>query len=71
MDDRYDMYPTAFSADYIRLNDGASGWEKILDRHRVEMVLWPREKVLSRLLAADSSWRRAYRDDEAVVYVRR
>ncbi|MQY03850.1 hypothetical protein [Actinomadura macrotermitis] len=71
IDDRYDMYPVGVTEDYLRLLDGAPDWQEILDRHRVEVVVWPRPAPLSRYLGAAPGWRRVAENPVAVVYARR
>jgi len=46
-------------------------WREVLDRRRVETVLWPRERSLAQALSERPGWRRVYRDDEAVVFAER
>lgn len=71
LDDRFDMYPPELVADYDAMADGKPDWRRQLDRHRIETVVWPRQRTLSQLLALDDAWREVYRDRQAVVFVRR
>jgi hypothetical protein len=70
-DDRYDMYPLAMNADYMKLLDAQPGWQNVLDLHGVDVVMWPTRQALSQLLAIDPHWRKTFGDDKAVVFVRR
>jgi hypothetical protein len=70
MDDRYDMYPTALVDDYTEVADGQPNWERVLDKHRVQVIVWQPKRALSQLLAQSSHWRRVHSDAKAVVYVR-
>jgi hypothetical protein len=70
MDDRYDMYPKALVVDYNDIADGHPNWERVLDKHRVQVIVWQPKRALSQLLAQSSHWRRIYRDSKAVVFVR-
>lgn len=70
MDDRYDMYPTALVDDYTDVADGHPNWERVLDAHRVQVIVWQPKRALSQLLAQSSHWRRVHADTTAVVYVR-
>ena len=71
LDDRYDMYPKALVDDYTDVADGHPNWERVLDEHRVQVIVWQPKRALSQLLAQSSHWRRVHADRTAVVYVRR
>lgn len=71
VDDRYDMYPVPLLKDYLKVMKGAPGWQQILDRYGVDVVMVEHETPLSSLLASDAGWQREYADDMSVVYVRR
>jgi hypothetical protein len=70
LDDRYDMYPTQLVDDYTDVADGHPNWEQVLDRYRVQVIVWAPTRALSQLLAESSHWRRVHADGNAVVYVR-
>ena len=70
-DDRYDMYPTSVSKDYLALNQGAADWAAVLDRYGVEYLLWPRNAPLSSLVRSSGDWSVPYEDDEVIVACRR
>jgi hypothetical protein len=46
------------------------GWRRIIDRDRVDYVVFDRGSALDGALAAEPGWRLAYRDATAVIYVR-
>ncbi|MGI8686410.1 MAG: hypothetical protein ACR2MO_15215 [Acidimicrobiales bacterium] len=69
-DDRYDLYPKAFMKDAVALLDGNEGWQRRLDRYRIDTVLWQRSKPLSGLLALDPGWRVVRKDKDWIVAVR-
>ena len=70
MDDRYDMFPKQLVVDYTDIADGHPNWERLLDQHRVQVIVWQPKRALSQLLAQSAHWRRVYRDTKAVVFVR-
>jgi hypothetical protein len=70
VDDRFDMYPVELMRDFIALDGGRPDSLDILDRHAIEVVLWPAESPLEAQLSASSAWRLEYEDDDAVVFVR-
>jgi hypothetical protein len=71
MDDRYDMYPIALIDDYFTLGAAGEGWDDILDRYGIDVVVWDVEKPLTQLLDLDQHWQRIHSDDLAAVWVRR
>ena len=60
IDDRVDMYPISVSQDYDALLHGDPGSPAILDRYRVDTVLWDRHLSLVGVLQAAGGWRMAY-----------
>lgn len=70
-DDRYDLYPREVVTDAIALLDGGDGWQKRLDRHGIDVVLWERKLPLANLVSIDPAWQVVRRDAGWVVAVRR
>ena len=60
IDDRVDMYPVSVSHDYDALLHGDPASPAILDRYRVDTVLWDRHLSLVGVLQAAGGWRMAY-----------
>ncbi|MGH9000782.1 MAG: hypothetical protein ACRDY7_15490 [Acidimicrobiia bacterium] len=69
-DDRYDMYPVSLTEDYLDFANLRPGWERLLDRYDIEVVVWDRDSAVAGALGRLDGWRPAYRDDVAVVYRR-
>ena len=71
VDDRFDVYPERVVKDYLALHDGHPSGTAVLDRYRVDTVLWPADKALVAILDREpGDWRRTYEDDDWVVFVR-
>jgi hypothetical protein len=71
IDDRVDLYPVRVTMDYLRLLDGRPDALRILDRYRVETVLWETDRPLhAQLAASDGRWRRVGVRDGWAVWVR-
>ncbi len=70
IDDRYDMYPKSVISAFFALEDGAANWQHILNRYKIDVILWVRQEPLSQYLAQSKDWHRTYRDKNYVVYVR-
>ncbi|MHB8669483.1 MAG: hypothetical protein ACYDAD_02805 [Acidimicrobiales bacterium] len=71
IDDRYDMFPTAVSHDYVLLNHADPGALEALDRRGVDVVLWERQRPIVATLEATGRWRIRYQDRRWVVLARR
>jgi hypothetical protein len=67
VDDRYDMYPLEVSSGYRELLRGGPGWQEVLDRHRVDVVLWNTSRPLASILSVDPRWREVFQDGDWVV----
>ena len=71
IDDRYDMYPVAITKDFIRFSDADRQWRDILEKYRIDVVVWKQDQPVVRLMDTDPTWEQLYKDKTAVVYVRR
>jgi len=71
MDDRLDMYPSELVDDYLELSRGRPGWSEVLDRHAIDVIVWPAAQPLGSLVAGDDAWHVAYQDGEFFVACRR
>ncbi|WP_222721266.1 hypothetical protein, partial [Actinomadura sp. HBU206391] len=71
IDDRYDMYPAAVVHDYFKLLGADLSWSETLNRHRIDIVLWPRGASLSAVLTEAAAWQQIYQDDKATVFIRK
>ena len=70
IDDRYDMYPSSVASDASTLSDARGGEQAVLDKYRVDTVLWSANGVLPGALLSGGGWREGYRDGDWVVLVR-
>jgi len=72
VDPRIDFYPDPVWNDYVLIGRVYPGWQKALDRRRVNLIVWNR--LLSRRLpdelAKSRQWKNVYQDDAATVFVR-
>jgi hypothetical protein len=71
MDDRVDMYPKPMVDDFVLVQQGHPGWRAALDRHSIDLVLWPNALPLSGLMAESPDWRTLYQDATWTVTCRR
>ena len=70
IDDRVDMYPVAVSDDYDALLHADPKSPQILDRYRVDTVLWDRHLALPGVLLAHGGWVVSYQDKGWMVLTR-
>ena len=71
IDGRADLYGDEMLREFqtsLRLNNG---WKAILDRWQVESVLLPASAPLAEGLQVSPDWQAVYRDDKAILFVRR
>lgn len=69
IDDRHDFYGELFLTEYLTMLHVEPGWEEFL-QGRSACLLLPRKAALTQILTEAPSWKAAYRDDVAVVFVR-
>lgn len=70
-DDRFDMYPLQVSRDAAALIHGDANSIKVLDRWKIDVVLWKSGAALSSRLDERSDWTRLYRKGGWAIYQRR
>ena len=68
IDDRVDMFPATVSKDYKSLLNGADPALRVLDRWKVDTLLWPSHSALADRLAAGGKWRVVHRERGFVVF---
>jgi hypothetical protein len=56
IDDRYDMHERALVDDYVKLVRGQRGWDEVLERREIDVVLWRRDSQLAELLERQPGW---------------
>lgn len=70
IDDRYDMYPRPVIADYFTLARAQPGWDTVLQRENIQVIIWPRDDPLVTLVEETGHWRVRYQDHDRVLLVR-
>ena len=56
--------------DYFTLTAGKPGWDKVLDRYDVDVIVWGKGSSLAALLDQSPEWERVHRDATDAVWVR-
>lgn len=72
VDGRTDLYDDAFLRDYLKVVMARPGWEGVLARYGVNLIVVERDSVLATFLESGGpgGWRLAYGDTQAAVFVR-
>ena len=70
VDDRYDMFPLSVADDYAHLLKGNPDSLQVLDRRKVDVVLWDKSLPLVGTLQATGKWQTAYQRGNWVVLAR-
>ena len=71
MDGHTHIYGEALTREYERVISRADGWQQILDKYDVEWVIIRVNTPLANVLASSTDWSTAYRDQTAVILVRK
>jgi hypothetical protein len=62
-DDRFDMYPEALTEEVSDLASGHPRSLSVLERWRIQLVLWPRDEPLTAILREAGTWRAVHDPD--------
>jgi hypothetical protein len=72
VNDQIALLPRAVARDYMTVSEGEPGWEDVLSRRRVTVLLADRTEqgALIRAAARSRDWRKVYEDELAAIYRR-
>ncbi len=70
IDERYEMFPAPVIRDYQRLLSASPETNAVLERWKVNVVLWERRLPLTAVLKGSGQWREIYGDERWVVLTR-
>jgi hypothetical protein len=70
VDDRAEVFPAEVHDAHLTLLRDRPGWDDVLDRWDVDVVVWPEGKPLVEYLDADAAWREVERSDGFVALCR-
>jgi len=71
IDGRIDMYGDEFMREYLRIIHGITRWQEPFDKYGVQVAIVSPTVVLRLQLEQSPQWQQVYRDDMAVVFVRK
>ncbi len=70
IDGRPDMYGDALVEEYVDVLTIQSGWQDILDKHGVDLVIIEKESALATVLRESPAWRPVFSADVEEIFVR-
>jgi hypothetical protein len=70
VDDRHDLYGSAFFKQYLKAIRVEPGWDVLLNDNHVNWVLLPKESALANALRGSQQWKVSYEDKTAVLFQR-
>jgi len=70
VDGRTDLYGDEVLEEYLQVVRADKGWEEVLEKHKVEIVIVEKELPIARCLELRGGWRKVYEDSLAVVFVK-
>lgn len=69
-DGRSDMYGSERMKEYYRISNFEPGWEQVVEKYRIDWIIFDANSALSRYLRARGGWRLIYADKLAHIFVR-
>lgn len=69
-DGRSDMYGAERMKAYFKVTNFELGWERVIEKYRIDWIIFDAKSALSRYLLAGSGWRLIYADRVAHIFVR-
>ena len=72
VDSRIEVFPEAVWDDYFTVSGARDGWQEVLDRWNIDVVVAHREQQeeLIPRIRADTGWRQVYADRDGLLFVR-
>jgi hypothetical protein len=71
MDGRSDMYGEKFGAPYLKVANVQPGWKEILDKFKIEFVVFGTDSALTAALRMQPEWHPVYTDTVATIFVKK
>ena len=71
VDGRTDLYNDELIGEWLEIMKANEGWQELLDRYGVGVILIEKGSTLERALQLEPRWKRSYEDSLAVIYEKR
>ena len=69
-DGRSDMYGTAMMKEYFRITSFKPGWEQILDKYKINWIIYNTDSTFTQFLLQRADWHLIYADKVASIFVK-
>jgi hypothetical protein len=70
IDGRADIYGDEVIEDFVTVWRVRPGWDEVLEKYRIDWMLWPKTAAVAQLLRASPAWQVTYEDKQAVLFTR-
>jgi hypothetical protein len=71
IDTRFDVYGDKITLDYWQMANCRGPWQNLLEQYQISWVFFPlRAPIVSRL-SRDGAWQALFKDDNAVILIKR
>lgn len=70
IDGRNDMYDQSILETYGKIREADAGWTDIAEQYRIDALLFPPDKTITKGPAVAAGWCEVYRDGNEVLYLR-
>lgn len=70
IDGRADIYGDEVIEDFVTVWRVQPGWDEVLEKYRIDWMLWPKTSTVTQILRASPAWQVTYEDKQAVLFTR-
>ncbi len=70
-DGRSDMYGSERMKEYYKVINFEPGWEQVVEKYRIDWIIYDAKSALSRYLRAGTGWKLIYADKVAHIFVKK
>jgi hypothetical protein len=71
IDGRSDMYGVELFKEYYKVRNFETGWEEIIEKHKINWIIFNSKSKFSRYLIQNKDWNLIYSDQVANIFVRK
>lgn len=71
IDTRFDVYGDKITLDFWQMANCRGPWQKLLEQYQIRWLFFPSRAPIVARLAHDSGWQTLFKDDNAVILVKR
>ena len=70
IDGRTQVYGEEFLREYRKVHFIKNGWNDVLEKYKVNFILWKKREPLTQILIKDTNWELIYQDKWAVIFIK-